>query len=138
MMDFLVEAQNNFKRAGCDTLSRKRGKASSRLVHAGVMKSPGLKPIEAENARSNSACSTLLSRACLDWTMVPIPTSDQASHLKCLDRPRPEPTSASSGIEARTTIGCGGCLECDRVFRAGNAHSQRCFRQPPSPDNRNH
>src|SRR5229473_8456451 len=60
MMDSFVEAQNNLKRmsyAGCATLKTWQSHAVRFLFMPMVMKSPGLKPIEAQNARSSSACS---------------------------------------------------------------------------------
>src|ERR1700738_704171 len=59
MMDSFVEAQNDLKRmsyAGCVTLFKTRQSYAARLSFMPmVMKSPGLKPIEAQNARSRSA-----------------------------------------------------------------------------------
>ena len=53
-------AQNNLKRmsyAGCVTLFKTRQSHAVRFSFMPmVMKSPGLKPIEAQNARSSSAC----------------------------------------------------------------------------------
>src|SRR6266481_832397 len=60
MMDSFVEAQNNLKRmsyAGCATLKTWQSHAVRFSFVPMVMKSPGLKPIEAQNARSSSACS---------------------------------------------------------------------------------
>jgi hypothetical protein len=55
MMDSFVEAQNNLKRmiqAGCVTLSKTRRSHAGRFPFMPmVMTSPGLKPIEAQNAR---------------------------------------------------------------------------------------
>jgi hypothetical protein len=60
MMDSLAEAQNNLKRmsyGGCVTLFKTRQSHAARFSFMPVvMKSPGLKPIEAQNARSSSAC----------------------------------------------------------------------------------
>jgi len=59
-MDSFVEAQNNLKRmsyAECVTLFKTRQSHAARFSFMPmVMKSPGLKPIEAQNARSSSAC----------------------------------------------------------------------------------
>jgi hypothetical protein len=59
MMDSFVEAQNNLKRmsyAKCVTLFETRQSHAARFSFMPmVMKSPGLKPIEAQNARSSSA-----------------------------------------------------------------------------------
>src|SRR3981189_2840978 len=59
-MDSFVEAQNNLKRmsyAGCVILFKTRQSHAARFSFMPmVMKSPGLKPIEAQNARSSSAC----------------------------------------------------------------------------------
>src|SRR6516225_1887052 len=58
MMDSFVEAQNNLKRmcyAGFVTLFRTRQSHAVRFSFMPIiMRSPGLKPIEAENARSAS------------------------------------------------------------------------------------
>ena len=54
-----MEAQNNLKRmsyAGCVILFKTRQSHAVRFSMPMVMKSPGLKPIEAQNARSSSAC----------------------------------------------------------------------------------
>jgi hypothetical protein len=60
-----VEAQNNLKRtsyAGCVTLLKTRQSHAVRFSFMPmVMKSPGLKPIEAQNARSSSACVPYLA-----------------------------------------------------------------------------
>src|SRR5664280_1203770 len=65
MMGSFVEAQNNLKRmshAGCVTLAKTRQSHAVRFSFMPmVMKSPGLKPIEAENARSSSACVPYLA-----------------------------------------------------------------------------
>jgi hypothetical protein len=65
MVDSFVEAQNSLKRmsyAGCVTLSKTRQSHAVRFSFmAMVMKSPGLKPIEAQNARSGSACVPYLA-----------------------------------------------------------------------------
>jgi hypothetical protein len=65
MMDSFVEAQNNLKRisyAGCVTLFKTRQSHAARFSFMPmVMKSPGLKPIEAQNARSSSACVPYLA-----------------------------------------------------------------------------
>jgi len=62
MMDSFVEAQNNLKRmsyAGCVILSKTRQSHAVRFSFMPmVMKSPGLKPIEVQNARISSAFST--------------------------------------------------------------------------------
>jgi len=58
MMDSFVEAQNNLMRmsyAECVTLFKtQQGHAARFPFMPVVMKSPGLKPIEAQNARSSS------------------------------------------------------------------------------------
>jgi hypothetical protein len=60
IMDSFVEGQNNLKRmsyAGCVTPFKTRQSHAARFLFMPmVMKSPGLKPIEAQNARSSSAC----------------------------------------------------------------------------------
>jgi hypothetical protein len=59
MMDSFVEAQNSLKRMGDGgvTLFKTRQSHAVRFSFIPVvMKSPGLKPIEAQNARSSSAC----------------------------------------------------------------------------------
>jgi hypothetical protein len=65
MMDPFVEAQNNLKRmsyAGCVTLFKTRQSHAVRFSFMPmVMKSPGLKLIEAQNARSSSACVPYLA-----------------------------------------------------------------------------
>src|ERR1700693_5092343 len=62
---FLVEAQNNLKRRSnveCVTLFKTRQSHAARFSFMPmVMKSPGLKPIEAQNARSSSACVPYLA-----------------------------------------------------------------------------
>ena len=58
MMDSFVGAQNSLKRMsyrGCVTLFKARQSHAVRFLPI-VMKSPGLKPIEAQNARSSSVC----------------------------------------------------------------------------------
>src|ERR1035441_7962872 len=65
MMDPFVEAQNNLKcmsYAGCVTLFKTRQSHAVRFSFMPlVMKSPGFKPIEAQNARSSSACVPYLA-----------------------------------------------------------------------------
>jgi hypothetical protein len=72
MMGSFVEAQNNLKRmshAGCVTLAKTRQSHAVRFSFMPmVMKSPGLKPIEAENARSSSACVPYLASMRHVWT----------------------------------------------------------------------
>jgi hypothetical protein len=60
MMGSFVAAQNNLKRmsyARCVILFKTRQRHAVRFsIIPIVMKSPGLKPIEAQNARGSSAC----------------------------------------------------------------------------------
>src|SRR5260370_37126821 len=67
-MDSFVEAQNNLKRisyAGCVILFKTRQSHAVRFSFIPmVMKSPGLKPIEAQNPRSSSACGFLTWLLC--------------------------------------------------------------------------
>ena len=60
-----MEAKNDLKRmsyAGCITLFRTRQSHAARFSFMPiVMKSPGLKPIEAQNARSSSVCVPYLA-----------------------------------------------------------------------------
>src|SRR5229473_6978976 len=72
-MDSFVEAQNNLKRmsyAGCVILFKTRQSHAVRFSFMPmVMKSPGLKPIEAKNARSSSACVPYLASMCQKWSV---------------------------------------------------------------------
>jgi len=79
-MDSFVEAQNNLKRtsyAGCVTLFKTRQSHAARFSFMPmVMKSPGLKPIEAQNARSSSACVPYLASIYLRFPLIePSPKS---------------------------------------------------------------
>jgi hypothetical protein len=60
-----VETQNNLKHvsyAGCVTVFKTRRSHAVRFSFIPVvMKSPGLKPIEVQNARSSSACVPYLA-----------------------------------------------------------------------------
>src|ERR1700751_2747508 len=73
MMDSFVEAQNNLKRLsyrGCVTLFKTRQSHAVRFSFISmVMKSPGLKPIEAQNARNSSACVPYLATMCQKWSV---------------------------------------------------------------------
>jgi hypothetical protein len=64
-MDSFVEAQNNLKHeryAGCVTVFKTRRSHAVRFSFIPVVtKSPGLKPIEVQNARSSSACVPYLA-----------------------------------------------------------------------------
>jgi len=68
MMDSFVEAQKNLKRmsyAGRVILFKTQQSHALRFsVMPMVMKSPGLKPIEAQNARSSSACVPYPANMC--------------------------------------------------------------------------
>ena len=70
-MNSFVEAQNSLKRmsyAGCVTRFKTRQSHAVRFSFIPVvMKSPGLKPIEAQNARSSSACVRYLAVANSVW-----------------------------------------------------------------------
>src|SRR3981189_1634267 len=73
-MDSFVEAQNNLKRmsyAGCVILFKTRQSHAVRFSFMPmVMKSPGLKPIEAQNARSSSACVPYLATMCQERSFI--------------------------------------------------------------------
>jgi hypothetical protein len=75
-----MEAQNNLKRmsyAECVTLFKTRQSHAARFSFMPmVMKSPGLKPIEAQNARSSSGCVSYLASSHLRFPLIePLPKS---------------------------------------------------------------
>src|SRR5665647_1628603 len=92
MMDSFVEAQNNLKRmsyAGCVTLFKTRQSHAARFSFMPmVMKLPGLKPIEAQNARSSSVWVPRPARwlprtyAFPDRTIAQIAASDLMPHRR--------------------------------------------------------
>jgi len=104
-MDSFVEAQNNLKRmsyAGCATLKTWQSHAVRFSFMPMVMKSPGLKPIEAKNARSSLACVSYLPSTRLHLPLIePSPKSPlrtngpQARQRKLLQMPLrvPEPSA---------------------------------------------
>jgi hypothetical protein len=75
MMGSFVEAQNNLKRMSYRgmrhfVLKRRQSHAVRFSFMPMVMKSPGLKPIEAQNARSSSACVPYLASIAQHQTFV--------------------------------------------------------------------
>jgi len=80
-MDSFVEAQKNLKRmsyAGRVILFKTQQSHALRFsVMPMVMKSPGLKPIEAQNARSSSGCVPYLASTRQEWSFASPATQAQ-------------------------------------------------------------